>query len=203
MHSALTEVGILYASSEVHQGWEEVGADGQIPLRDKIIGGHAFAIIGYDERGFWIQNSWGRAWGKGGFGLIGYDDWLTHGSDIWVAHLGVPVESQTRRGTEALAWSPAGHPLGYTHDDLRAHIIGIGNKWLLRAAGNFGFHPGKCGRDFRRAHFQHHRRLEEKTHPPFRSWRAGWRGFRHPAPRGKSGKPSESAGLSHFVYLEE
>jgi Papain family cysteine protease len=141
MHSALTEVGILYASSEVHQGWDEVGADGQIPLRDKIIGGHAFAIVGYNERGFWIQNSWGRDWGKVGFGLIGYDDWLTHGSDIWVARLGVPVESQTWRGTAALAWSPAGHPLGYTHDDLRPHIIGIGNNGLLRATGNFGSTP--------------------------------------------------------------
>lgn len=109
MHSALTEVGILYASSEVHEGWNEVGDDGEIPLRNKIIGGHAFAIVGYDGRGFWMQNSWGSTWGKGGFGLIRYDDWLTNGSDIWVARLGVPVESQTWRGTAALAWSPAGH----------------------------------------------------------------------------------------------
>lgn len=141
MHSALTEVGVLYASSEVHEGWNEVGADGEIPLKNKIIGGHAFAIVGYDERGFWMQNSWGRSWGKGGFGLIRYDDWLTNGSDIWVARLGVPVQSQTWRGTAALAWSPAGHPLGYTHDDLRPHIIGIGNNGLLRPTGNFGSTP--------------------------------------------------------------
>jgi hypothetical protein len=141
MHSALTEVGVLYASSEVHEGWNEVRPDGEIPLKDKIIGGHAFAIVGYDEKGFWIQNSWGRTWGKGGFGLIRYDDWLTNGSDIWVARLGVPVESQTWRGTAALAWSPAGHPLGYTNDDLRPHIIGIGNNGLLRSTGNFGSTP--------------------------------------------------------------
>ena len=76
MHSALAEVGILYATGTVHEGWGQIGADGVIPFTAEALGGHAFAIVGYDERGFWIQNSWGRDWGKGGFALISYDDWL-------------------------------------------------------------------------------------------------------------------------------
>lgn len=138
MHAALTEVGVLYASAEVHSGWDEVGADGIIPLSDKVTGGHAFAIVGYDRQGFWIQNSWGRAWGKGGFCRIGYDDWLTNGSDVWVARLGVPIAAPSLRGTAAIALSVAGNPLGYTHDDLRPHLIGIGNHGLLRPEGTFG-----------------------------------------------------------------
>jgi hypothetical protein len=138
MHTALAEVGVLYASSQVHDGWNEVGTRGLIPLKPEIIGGHAFAIVGYDERGFWIQNSWGRDWGRGGFGLIGYDDWLTNGSDVWAARLGVPIAPESSRGTAAIALSVGGNPLGYTHDDLRPHIIGIGNDGILRPTGTFG-----------------------------------------------------------------
>lgn len=67
MHSAIAEVGILYATASVHTGWENVAADGVIKKADQIIGGHAFAIVAYDEHGLWIQNSWGPGWGKQGF----------------------------------------------------------------------------------------------------------------------------------------
>jgi len=58
MHSALTEVGILYATAVVHEGWENLDGDGRIPMSPNPLGGHAFAIVAYDRRGFWIQNSW-------------------------------------------------------------------------------------------------------------------------------------------------
>ncbi len=34
---------------------------------------HAFAIVGYDDEGFWIQNSWGTGWGEraGALGIQG------------------------------------------------------------------------------------------------------------------------------------
>jgi len=32
-----------------------------------VRGGHAVAIVGYDESGFIIRNSWGTTWGKDGF----------------------------------------------------------------------------------------------------------------------------------------
>ena len=84
MHAAITEVGVLYATATVHAGWDSTREDGIIHLSNKILGGHAFAIVAYDERGFWIQNSWGDKWGKQGFGLITYADWLTNGTDVWV-----------------------------------------------------------------------------------------------------------------------
>ncbi len=138
MHSALAEAGILYASATVHAGWEQVRADGVIPLRQEILGGHAFAIVAYDERGFWIQNSWGDDWGKQGFALITYDDWLSNGSDIWVARLGAPVILHA--DTEVSAIRPAGavQSKSYAYPDLRPHIISIGNDGALRNSGTYG-----------------------------------------------------------------
>ncbi len=61
MHAALAEVGILYATAILHSGWHNVGKDGIIKLdrEKKLPDAHAFAIVAYDEHGFWIQNSLG------------------------------------------------------------------------------------------------------------------------------------------------
>ncbi len=56
LHTALAEVGVLFATSWIHTGWYEPEADGVIPHRPDRVGGHAFAIVAYDERGFCIQN---------------------------------------------------------------------------------------------------------------------------------------------------
>lgn len=44
------------------------------PTTTETIGLHAIAVIGYDdEKGCWlVKNSWGAAWGEGGFARIGY-----------------------------------------------------------------------------------------------------------------------------------
>ena len=42
----------------------------QRPVDAKGLGGHAFAIVGYNEVGFLVQNSWGPEWGKGGFATL-------------------------------------------------------------------------------------------------------------------------------------
>jgi hypothetical protein len=52
MHAALTEVGILYATAQVHSGWQNVKSDGIIKQTNDVIGGHAFAIVAYDAGGF-------------------------------------------------------------------------------------------------------------------------------------------------------
>jgi Papain family cysteine protease len=90
MHAAISEVGILSATAQVHEGWQNVGTDGVIAWEPdaKIVGGHAFAIVAYDQEGFWIQNSWADDWGNEGFARVTYDDWLANGSDAWVARLG-------------------------------------------------------------------------------------------------------------------
>jgi hypothetical protein len=138
MHSAISEVGILYATATVHRGWMDVGKDGLIEQTDQIEGGHAFAIVGFDERGFWIQNSWGKDYGKGGFCQVTYDDWLANGTDVWVARLGAPVNLQTARGQARSRTAAAGGFEGYSFADLRPHIISIGNDGRLRTTGTYG-----------------------------------------------------------------
>ena len=63
--------------------------DGNIPFptsNERVIGGHAVALIGYnDERkAFKIRNSWGTQWGDKGYGYLPYE-YLNQGlmTDIW------------------------------------------------------------------------------------------------------------------------
>ncbi|WKZ18798.1 MAG: C1 family peptidase [Candidatus Jettenia sp. CY-1] len=138
MHTALAEVGILYATAVVHEGWNMIDADGIIPPDDTILGGHAFAIVAYDGRGFWIQNSWGVNWGREGFALITYDDWLEHGTDVWVARLGAPVTLRTAKAAATSQSAAARQSETYAFRDIRPHIISIGNDGLLRTHGTYG-----------------------------------------------------------------
>lgn len=139
MHAAIAEVGILYATCVVHRGWQAVGPDGEISYGESSrIGGHAFAIVGYDRYGLWIQNSWGRDWGRGGFARISYDDWLDNGSDVWVARLGVPLRrldlvaaGQSRAGSAHIVET-------YAAESLRPHIISLGNDGQLKPDGSYG-----------------------------------------------------------------
>lgn len=142
MHAALAEVGILYATAQVHEGWSQVGRDGIIELSPTLLGGHAFALVAYDDQGFWLQNSWGPTWGRGGFARISYDDWLLNGTDVWVARLGVPValhrleSAATTHSSAATQSSNA-----YSYADLRPHIISVGNDGLLKPGGDYGNTP--------------------------------------------------------------
>ncbi|BBO17527.1 peptidase C1 [Candidatus Brocadia pituitae] len=149
MHTALAEVGILYATALVHDGWDKIGDNGVIPLHDEILGGHAFAIVAFDDRGFWIQNSWGDTWGKDGFALIRYDDWLKHGTDVWVARLGAPVILQTPEAVATSQSSIAIQTKTYAYQDIYPHIISIGNNGLLRESGTYGTSEAEVAAIFR------------------------------------------------------
>jgi hypothetical protein len=138
MHSALAEVGVLYATATVHKGWDSVAKNGRIPSSDQLIGGHAFAIVAYDAQGFWIQNSWGKDWGVGGFACINYDDWLANGTDVWVARLGAPVTLRKSKSSATAHSAGAGQSVGYSYVDLRPHIISIGNDGILKPGGDYG-----------------------------------------------------------------
>ncbi len=151
MHSAITEVGILYATGNVHEGWGQISNDGVIFYEPdiKVRGGHAFAIVAYDEEGFWIQNSWAERWGKGGFAKITYDDWLANAMDVWVARLGVPVKRLGDRAT-ALNRSPGARKTGsYSFSDLRPHVISLGNDGMLNERGTYGTSKDQLSRIFR------------------------------------------------------
>lgn len=138
MHSALAEVGILYATAIVHEGWYQPTNKDWIEPNNSVLGGHAFAIIAYDENGFWIQNSWGTDWGHGGLALLTYDDWLDHGMDVWVARLGVPVILKTAKATSTSLSNAAGQSDAYAFCDVRPHIVSVGNDGRLRQGGTYG-----------------------------------------------------------------
>lgn len=143
MHAALAEVGVLYATGNVHEGWTEVDAKtGLIPGPEgkKILGGHAFAIVGYDQHGFWIQNSWSKTWGHEGFAMITYGDWLTNGTDTWVARLGAAVE-MPNAGFVAITSDMVQSRVDYSFSELRPHVVGTGNNGALRPTGEIGTRP--------------------------------------------------------------
>ena len=50
-----------------------------LPNEGAVLGGHALLAIGYDDdkKAFLVQNSWGEAWGEGGFSWLPYE-YLTY-----------------------------------------------------------------------------------------------------------------------------
>lgn len=89
-HAALNEVGVVFVSAQIHEGWNDKQGH-EITLSHDAIGGHAFAIVGYNDEGFWIQNSWGSDWKKSGLALWRYDDWALNIMDAWVVQLALPI----------------------------------------------------------------------------------------------------------------
>lgn len=137
MHAAIAEVGVLYASAGVHAGWQNVKSNGIVQRSDDMLGGHAFAIVAYDSDGFWVQNSWGDDWGRGGFCRVSYEDWLRNGTDTWVARLGAPIAlpRQTRQAARSTLSATAAN---YSLSDIRPHVVNIGNDGVLDPRGEIG-----------------------------------------------------------------
>jgi C1A family cysteine protease len=106
----------------VYSSIDQAGADGAIPLpgpQEKVAGGHTIVAVGYDdakkirnsERGsrqtvgaFLVRNSWGPAWGDGGYGWLPYDyaaaglaeDWWTLIKAEWVDRKSTRLNSSHR-----------------------------------------------------------------------------------------------------------
>lgn len=49
---------------------------------ENMKGGHAMTVVGYDDKGFIIRNSWGVFWGDLGYCHYPYEDWGSH-FEIW------------------------------------------------------------------------------------------------------------------------
>jgi hypothetical protein len=99
MQSAISELHAIAVSAAIHDGWTkpkfvELGKERYAVIaraaEPKPKGGHAFALVGYNEIGFLVQNSWGADWGDAGFAILTYEDWLLSAYDAWVARPGVP-----------------------------------------------------------------------------------------------------------------
>ncbi len=141
MHSALTEAGILYVSAKVHMGWNRVSRrTGRVPFSLSLIGAHAFAIVGYDQEGFWVQNSWGDNWGQDGFCHLSYDDWLQNGMDCWVARLGVPTLSLALAGEGVRQLASYFDYIPHEEavlSEIRPHFVNLGNDGRFSQGGRY------------------------------------------------------------------
>ena len=152
MHVALNEIGILYASAVCHSGWDEGFANTShtkdkywiIPRRKASIsdGGHAFAIVGYNQDGFIVHNSWGTGWGTKGRAVLPYEDWLNHAMDCWVAQLGVVTELHLTIAKSTTLRLEAGKVQLASESSLRTReispfIIDMENNGRLSNTGDF------------------------------------------------------------------
>ena len=138
MQAAIVETGAIFVSSSVHSGWD-VPERKRFPLRHDQLprirpkkrgdGGHAFALIGFDEHGFVVQNSWGEGWGARGFAVLPYGQWVEHGDDAWVVALGAPI-------AHAVSGKSRGEPLAAPKHRVpgRARVLQAGGLpgWLGR-----------------------------------------------------------------------
>ncbi|MDR7335578.1 C1 family peptidase [Roseateles asaccharophilus] len=115
MQAAIYEIGAVYVSADVHNGWG-LGPSPMPTSHDKLprigamvqkTGGHAFALVGFNERGFVVQNSWGTAWGASGFAILPYEDWVTNATDAWAVALGVPQDLSDVKARQVPGAKPA------------------------------------------------------------------------------------------------
>lgn len=131
-HAAINETGVIYVSAAVHDGWSDPPkATGKI-VQQPATSLHAFAIVGYDEKGFWVQNSWGKSWGKGGLGHWSYEDWSANIEDAWVLQLAVRapdafnlgVARRTDRTAAEVARSKRTKP---SRQEIAGHFVHVDN----------------------------------------------------------------------------
>jgi pimeloyl-ACP methyl ester carboxylesterase len=167
MQSAINELHVIVASAAIHDGWQEpvpMHKPGRPPIHTIVrsdqpaaIGGHAFALVGYNEVGFLVQNSWGKSWGKGGFATLTYEDWLDSAYDAWVARPGVPrtpFASGRNRAAPATGGELAIGP-GPDLALLKSFVINLGNDGLLSRNGKFTSSAFQIDSLFNKMEMQH------------------------------------------------
>ncbi len=158
LHAALNETGVVYVTAQTHTGWETPSAGGAIAFDETSVpaGGHAFLLVGYDENGFWIQNSWGSGWANRGFAHLQYADWQTNGMDAWIGQLGVRIsrhagdletglnfarvegKSGTQAGDQSLLLSSNAN---LSAQQINPYVINLENNGTLSGGGQFSTTP--------------------------------------------------------------
>ncbi len=148
MHAAIQAVGAVYVSAFTHAGWFDVPQQFKPPSghealpvipfdgRPSQTDGHAFALVGFNSKGFVLQNSWGPNWGAGGFAVLTYADWLANGMDAWVVAMGVPGVVVGRVSTHSEGASgPAGsanQSQWWSEDQAYQHSVVLGNDGRMK-----------------------------------------------------------------------
>lgn len=141
MHAALNETGAIYVSANVHSGWDspQKGRIAYDPKKKKA-GGHAFAILGYQDDGFLVQNSWGHDWGDRGIALWTYEDWIDNVTDAWVVQLALSTPQLYSR-REIPAGASMGTELAASkrdprRDEIAGHFVHI-DDGRFKESGNY------------------------------------------------------------------
>ncbi|GHF63785.1 hypothetical protein HNQ07_004546 [Deinococcus metalli] len=155
MQSAITELNAVAASGTIHAGWQRpaVMQRGARTLHvidravsDAPLGGHAYALVGYNEIGFVVQNSWGAAWGDRGFAVLPYEDWLESAYDAWVARPGVPAAKLYVSGWENDVRAAGGTLVavpGPELERLSRYVVNLGAGGRLSDSGRFVSTPAQ------------------------------------------------------------
>lgn len=103
LKAAVHDLHAVLVAAALHNVWDRP-QNGEIPYQPAVkgrrrtrieIGAHAFAVIGYTERGFIVQNSWGQQWGGLSFdsaslpgcALWTFDDAAESLVDAWIVRL--------------------------------------------------------------------------------------------------------------------
>ena len=61
----------LLCGGLVTRDWQELTDWWDVcDMRGSVAGGHAMLVVGYDEDGYHLRNSWGAGWGVGGLGRV-------------------------------------------------------------------------------------------------------------------------------------
>jgi hypothetical protein len=148
LQAAIQATGAVYVSAFTHAGWQQVPSRTKPPAghadlpaiefdgKPSKTDGHAFAMVGFNARGFVVQNSWGTGWGAGGFAVLAYADWLANAMDAWVVASGVPGVVVGRVGLAGVrATGPAGAAdtrNWWTEDVAYRHSIVLGNDGRIK-----------------------------------------------------------------------
>jgi len=79
LKQSLYKFGPCYIAMPVFNGSPRFWKPG---FREKMVGGHALVVAGYNSRGFILRNSWGKDWAYEGHTFYPYSDWGAHW-EIW------------------------------------------------------------------------------------------------------------------------
>jgi hypothetical protein len=173
MQSAIWELDSIAVSAAIHDGWkkpvileDEAGKEIHVIARSKqpkLLGGHAFILVGYNNIGFLVQNSWGPAWGKKGFATLPYEDWLDSAYDAWVARPGVPQTPFYSGRAASFSGTNGALVLGQgpNIERLSKHIVNLGNEGRFSTAGKIRSTPAQVEGIFENMERQHAAWIEE------------------------------------------